>query len=52
MASLIDKITRFARSPKGQKMIQEGTEKAQELAKDPKTRSRIEQARRRFSRRP
>ena len=52
MASLFDKVTRFARSPKGQRMIQQGTQKAQELSKDPKTRAKLEQARRRFRRRP
>ena len=52
MASLFDKVTKFARSPKGQRMIQQGTQKAQELSKDPKTRAKLEQARRRFRRRP
>lgn len=50
MASLFSKVTKFARSPKGQRMIQQGTEKAQSLSKDPKTRAKIEQARRRFGR--
>ena len=51
MASLFDKVTKFARSPKGQKMIREGTEKAEELSKDPATRAKVDRLRRRFSRR-
>lgn len=38
MASLIDRITRLARSPKGQRLAQ----RAQELARDPSTRRKIE----------
>ena len=43
MTSLMNKVSRFARSPQGQKF----TRKAKEMAKDPKTRAKIEQFRRR-----
>ncbi len=48
MASLFDKFARLANSPKGKQAIRSATEKAQELAKDPKTRARIDDVRRRF----
>jgi hypothetical protein len=41
----MSKVSRFARSPQGQKF----TRKAQEMAKDPRTRAKIEQFRRRRS---
>ena len=47
MAGLFDKVGRFARSPQGKRMV----EKAQRLAKDPSTRRKIADARRRFARR-
>lgn len=46
MASLMDKVTRFARSPKGRSM----TDKAVKAAKDPKNQERARDARRRFGR--
>ncbi len=48
MASLFTKLSQFANSPKGKQAIRQVTEKAQHLAKDPKTRARVEEARRRF----
>ena len=48
MASLFSKLTQFANTPKGRQVIAQATEKAQQLAKDPKTRARIDDARRRF----
>jgi V8-like Glu-specific endopeptidase len=48
MASLFSKLTQFASTPKGRQVIAQATEKAQQLAKDPKTRARIDDARRRF----
>jgi len=47
MPSLIDRVTRFARSPQGRRL----TERAQRLARDPRTRRRIDEARARLSRR-
>ncbi|MGY1617481.1 hypothetical protein ACI797_12145 [Geodermatophilus sp. SYSU D00691] len=48
-SSMFDKVSQFARSPKGQQVIREFAGKAQQFAKDPKNRARIEDARRRFS---
>ncbi len=49
MASLINKITQFAKSPQGQRAIRQATSKAQQLARDPKNRAKIDDLRRRFS---
>lgn len=43
MASLMNRISRFARSPQGRKL----TQKAKTMAKDPKTRAKVEQFRKR-----
>jgi len=48
-SSMFDKITQFAKSPKGQQMIRQATGKAQQFANDPKNRARIEDLRRRFT---
>ncbi len=48
MASLFDKVSKFANSAKGKEAIQKATAKAQEMAKDPKTRAKIEDVRRRI----
>ncbi|PWJ56460.1 hypothetical protein SAMN06264364_101438 [Quadrisphaera granulorum] len=48
MAGILDKLTRFARSPQGQRAISTATRKAQEMARDPKNRSKIEQLRSRL----
>ena len=48
MASLFSKVAQFANSPKGKEAIRSATEKAEALAKDPKTRAKIDDARRRF----
>jgi hypothetical protein len=48
MASLFSKAAQFAYSPKGKQVIRQATEKAQELAKDPKTRAKIDGVRRRL----
>lgn len=42
--SLLGKIGKFARSPQGKKLMH----KAEEIAKDPKTKAKIEEARERF----
>ena len=49
MASVFDKVAQFARSPKGQQALRQVSAKAQQMAKDPKTKARIDDARRRFS---
>ena len=49
MASVFDKVAQFARSPKGQQALKQVSARAQQVAKDPKTRARIDDARRRFS---
>jgi hypothetical protein len=47
MPGFMDRVSRFARSPQGKRAI----EKAQALARDPKTRRRIAEARARLARR-
>jgi hypothetical protein len=49
MASVFDKVAQFARSPKGQQALRQVSTKAQQVAKDPKTKARIDDVRRRFS---
>jgi hypothetical protein len=44
MPSIIDKVTRFARSPQGRRAM----ERAQTIARDPKTKRRIAEARQRL----
>ena len=44
MASLIDRITRLARSPQGQRLAQ----RAQQLAQDPNTRRKLDELRARW----
>ena len=48
MASLFTKLTQFANTPKGKQAIRQVTEKAQQLASDPKTKAKIADARKRF----
>jgi hypothetical protein len=48
MASLFSKVAQFANSPKGKEAIRSATEKAEALAKDPKTRAKIDDVRRRI----
>jgi len=48
-SSMFAKISQFASSPQGQRMIREATGKAQQFAKDPKNRAKIEDLRRRFT---
>ncbi|MCW2684996.1 MAG: uncharacterized protein JWP33_2909 [Blastococcus sp.] len=48
MASLFNKVVQFANSPKGKAAVRSATEKAQALAKDPKTRARIDGVRRKI----
>jgi hypothetical protein len=48
MASLLSKLVQFANTPKGRQVIGQATAKAQQLASDPRTRARIDEARRRF----
>ncbi|SSC24758.1 Hypothetical protein KLENKIAIHU_3376, partial [Klenkia terrae] len=45
VASLISKLTQFAKSPQGQRAIRTATDKAQQFAKDPKNRAKIDQVR-------
>ena len=47
--ALFDKVAQIARSPKGQQVLRQVSEKAQQAAKDPKTKARIDDVRRRFS---
>ena len=49
MASLFNKVVQFANSPKGKQVIRQATDKAQQMAKDPKTRAKIDDLRRRAS---
>jgi hypothetical protein len=43
MANLISKVTRFASSPKGRRAIEAARTKAEQMAKDPATRAKIDQ---------
>jgi hypothetical protein len=43
MASVFDKLAKLARTPKGQQVLGQATAKAKEMAKDPKTRAKVEQ---------
>jgi hypothetical protein len=45
VASLMNKITQFAKSPQGQRVIRQATDKAQQFAKDPKNRAKLDQLR-------
>ena len=47
MASLFNKVVQVANSPQGKQVIRQATDKAQELAKDPKNRAKIDDVRRR-----
>jgi hypothetical protein len=49
MASLITKLSQFANSPRGKQAIRELTERGQQLARDPKTRAKIDELRARFA---
>jgi hypothetical protein len=49
MASVFDKVAQYARSGKGQKALKQVSAKAQQVARDPKTKARIDDARRRLS---
>jgi hypothetical protein len=41
MAGILDKLTRFARSPKGQRAIGTASRKAQDFASKPENRAKI-----------
>lgn len=45
--SLLSKVVQFANTPKGKQVIRQATDKAQQLAKDPRTRAKIDDIRRR-----
>ncbi|MGY1813538.1 hypothetical protein [Blastococcus sp. SYSU D00820] len=47
-SSIINKVAQFARSPKGQQALRQVTARAQQMARDPKTRAKVEQLRGRF----
>jgi hypothetical protein len=47
MPTILDKVTRLARTPQGKRAM----DKAQRLARDPKTKRRITEARERLGRR-
>lgn len=51
MASLFNKIAKYARSPEGQRMLRQAGQKAQEIAKDPATKRKIEDVRSRVTKR-
>jgi hypothetical protein len=48
VASLFNKVVQFANSPKGKQVISQATDKAQQLAKDPKNRAKLDDVRRRL----
>lgn len=47
MASLVDRVTRLVRSPQGQRLVH----RAQQIARDPNTRYKVEQLRARLMKR-
>lgn len=49
--SLFSKITTFARSPSGQRALRTAAQKAQAVAKDPRTKAKVEELRRRGTKR-
>lgn len=51
MASLFNKIARAARSPKGQQVLRQAGAKAQQMAKDPATRAKIDDVRAKVTKR-
>ena len=48
MPSLMNRLAQFANSLRGKEAIRQLTERGQQLARDPRTRARIEEVRRRF----
>ncbi|WP_166605985.1 hypothetical protein [Kineococcus siccus] len=48
MAGLFSKVTRFLSTPEGKRLTSEATRRAQAMAKDPATRQKIADARRRL----
>ncbi|MGY1604317.1 hypothetical protein [Geodermatophilus sp. SYSU D00815] len=48
-SSMFGKVSEFAKSPRGQQLLRDAAGKAQQFAKDPKNRAKIEGLRRRFS---
>lgn len=48
MASLFTKVMQFANSPKGKQVIRSATDRAQQMARDPRTRAKIDDVVRRF----
>lgn len=51
MASIFNKISKFAQTPQGQRVISQAKTRAQAAAKDPATRAKIEKLSRNFGRR-
>lgn len=45
MASLFDRLSKFARTPQGRRVIEQATTKAQQFSKDPANRAKIEKLR-------
>jgi hypothetical protein len=48
---IVSRITAFARSPQGQRVITTATRKAQEIARDPRTKEKVQQLRERAAQR-
>jgi hypothetical protein len=44
-SSLFGKVARWARTPQGQRVISEATRRAQQVAKDPATRAKVQRIR-------
>jgi hypothetical protein len=51
MASLFDRVSRVVRSPQGQRALSQAVGRAQQLARDPANRARIEKLRTEVTRR-
>jgi hypothetical protein len=50
VAGLLSKVTKFLSSPEGKRLTSEAARRAQAMAKDPATRQKVADARRRLSR--
>ncbi|MGI8721589.1 MAG: hypothetical protein ACR2JG_05120 [Geodermatophilaceae bacterium] len=51
MASMFGKISQFARSPKGQQVLRQAGAKAQQMAKDPANKAKINDVRSKIAKR-
>jgi hypothetical protein len=51
VANIVARLAAFARSPQGQRMISTATQKAQKVARDPRTQEKVRQLKDQVSKR-